>query len=482
MRNLLWLILLLSTPSFAFLTGGGSGLPTCTDGQVPAWAAGSFSSCIDPAGGGTVTSVGMATDSTTDSIFANSTHVVTGSPVTASGGFTLTLSSQTQNKFLGSPNGSSGAPSFRALVAADVPTLNQNTTGTAADLSVALSIAHGGTGQTSAGLAFNALSPMSAVGDVIYGGTSGAGTRLAGDTSDTRKFLRSLSSSGVATAPVWDTLLAADVPTLNQNTTGTAATLSATLALNKGGTGQTTKAAAYDALSPLSTLGDLPYGGASGTGTRLAGNTTATKKFLTQTGDSVNSAAPAWGTIAAGDVPTLNQNTSGTAAGLSATLAVGSGGTNSAAALNSNRFMISSGGAIVEASAVTASRAVVSDSNGLPTASSVTSAALANAILRDKSGLILAPTAFTYPVDHYWPTAATITGLWCELTSGTLTAAVKINGTNVTSLSAVSCSSTGAFTAATGANTLAAHDTVDLVTSSISSPVTFNWAVWYTVN
>lgn len=66
--------------------------------------------------------------------------------------------------------------------------------------------------------------------------------------------------------------------------------------------------------NPLTTLGDTPYGGASGLPTRLAGNTSATKKYLTQTGDGMNSAAPAWGTIAAADVPTLNQSTSGNAA------------------------------------------------------------------------------------------------------------------------------------------------------------------------
>ena len=73
-------------------------------------------------------------------------------------------------------------------------------------------------------------------------------------------------------------------------------------------------------------IGDLLYGSASGL-SKLSGNTTATKRFLTQTGDGTSSAAPAWGTIQAADVPTLNQNTTGTAAGLSATLAVASGGT-----------------------------------------------------------------------------------------------------------------------------------------------------------
>lgn len=43
-----------------------------------------------------------------------------------------------------------------------------------------------------------------------------------------------------------------------------------TLPIGNGGTGQTAKAAAFDALSPMTTSGDIVYGGASGTGTRLA--------------------------------------------------------------------------------------------------------------------------------------------------------------------------------------------------------------------
>lgn len=75
------------------------------------------------------------------------------------------------------------------------------------------------------------------------------------------------------------------------------------------------------------TLGDIVYGGASGTPTRLAGDTSNTKKFLTETASGSVATAPGWSTIASGDVPTLNQNTSGTAADLSATLVIGHGGT-----------------------------------------------------------------------------------------------------------------------------------------------------------
>jgi hypothetical protein len=65
------------------------------------------------------------------------------------------------------------------------------------------------------------------------------------------------------------------------------------------------------ALTPITTLGDLVYASSSTATARLAGNTTTTRKFLSQTGDGVNSAAPAWNqprfsdltTTALGDLP-----------------------------------------------------------------------------------------------------------------------------------------------------------------------------------
>ena len=59
-------------------------------------------------------------------------------------------------------------------------------------------------------------------------------------------------------------------PTFNQNTTGTAAGLSATLAIGSGGTGQTTASAAFNALSPITTTGDLIIGNGTNSATRLA--------------------------------------------------------------------------------------------------------------------------------------------------------------------------------------------------------------------
>lgn len=173
------------------------------------------------------------------------------------------------------------------IQAADVPVLNQDTTGTAGNVSGVVAIAHGGSGQSTQQGAINALT----------------GTQVAG------RYLRSDGTNASLAA-----IQAADVPTLNQSTTGTAAGLSSTLAIGSGGTGQTTAAAAYNALSPMTTLGDLEYESGANSAGRLAGNTSATKNFLTQTGTGTASAPPAWGTIAASDLPRLDQITAPQAA------------------------------------------------------------------------------------------------------------------------------------------------------------------------
>jgi phage-related tail fiber protein len=65
-------------------------------------------------GSGSVTSVGLSLPS----IFT-----VSNSPVTTAGTLTATLASQTANQVFVAPNGSNGSPTFRSLVAADIPTL-----------------------------------------------------------------------------------------------------------------------------------------------------------------------------------------------------------------------------------------------------------------------------------------------------------------------------------------------------------------------
>jgi hypothetical protein len=108
------------------------------------------------------------------------TSVTGTSPVVSSGGATPAISlaaaygdtlnpyaSKTANFILAAPNGSAGVPTFRAVVAADIPTLNQNTTGTASNVTGTVAVANGGTGQTTAVAAFDALSPATTKGDLI---------------------------------------------------------------------------------------------------------------------------------------------------------------------------------------------------------------------------------------------------------------------------------------------------------------------------
>jgi len=98
--------------------------------------------------GGTTTITGTYpnfTISSADQFQGTVTSVTGTSPVASSGGATPAISlaasygdtqnpyaSKTANFVLAAPNGSAGAPTFRAIVAADIPTLNQNTTGNAA--------------------------------------------------------------------------------------------------------------------------------------------------------------------------------------------------------------------------------------------------------------------------------------------------------------------------------------------------------------
>jgi hypothetical protein len=73
-----------------------------------------------------------------------------------------------------------------------------------------------------------------------------------------------------------------------------ASATSGSLGATSGGTGQTTY-----------TLGDIIYSSASNTLAKLAGQTTTTQKFLSQTGTGAVSAAPVWDTIPAGSITGL---------------------------------------------------------------------------------------------------------------------------------------------------------------------------------
>lgn len=63
--------------------------------------------------------------------------------------------------------------------------------------------------------------------------------------------------------------------------------------------------------TPMTTLGDIIYQDATPAPARLAGNTTTTKKFLTQTGTGTISAVPAWGVLVGADLPNPSSSTLG---------------------------------------------------------------------------------------------------------------------------------------------------------------------------
>lgn len=99
------------------------------DNSVSALSAADFRTAIGAGtGNGTVTSVGLALPVE---------FSITNSPVTSSGTLTGAWASQTAKYFFAAPNASSGTPTFRAIVASDIPTLNQDTTGNAATATTA---------------------------------------------------------------------------------------------------------------------------------------------------------------------------------------------------------------------------------------------------------------------------------------------------------------------------------------------------------
>jgi hypothetical protein len=78
---------------------------------------------LSGSGLGTVTSVALT---------APSFISVSGSPITGAGTIALSLASQTANQVFAAPNGSNGTPTFRSLVAADIPSLTSTYLGLSA--------------------------------------------------------------------------------------------------------------------------------------------------------------------------------------------------------------------------------------------------------------------------------------------------------------------------------------------------------------
>jgi hypothetical protein len=159
--------------------------------------------------GGTTTITGTYpnfTISSADQFQGTVTSVTGTSPVASSGGATPAISlsagygdtlnpyaSKTANYVLAAPNGSAGVPTFRAIVAADIPTLNQNTTGTASNVTGTVAIANGGTGATTAATALTNLGAVAKAGDTM----TGALGFVAGSASTPSLFASGDTNTGI---------------------------------------------------------------------------------------------------------------------------------------------------------------------------------------------------------------------------------------------------------------------------------------------
>ena len=206
---------------------------------------------------GTVTSVGLSLPSIL---------TVTVSPVTTAGTLTATLTSQTAGTVLASPTtGADAAPTFRALEATDIPSLaaSKITSG-------AVALARGGTG-----------ADLSATGaGFLKQASAGATVTVA-----------AVTKSDVGLGSVENTALSTWAGSTNLTTLGTVETGSwhgTTIALDHGGTGVAAASAnaAFNALSPLTTSGDMLYRNA----TVNAALTGATAYSVL----SMTSAVPSW--------------------------------------------------------------------------------------------------------------------------------------------------------------------------------------------
>ena len=153
--------------------------------------------------------------------------------------------SQSANQFFASPDGATGLPLFRSITVNDIPTLNQNTTGTASNVTGIVLGANGGTGVANTGktLTLNSDAILSGTntGDqtiTLTGDVTGTGSGSFTTTIGVNKVTNAMLSGNIAASK----LVGTDITTLGTITSGTWS--GTTIALAKGGTGATTAAAA----------------------------------------------------------------------------------------------------------------------------------------------------------------------------------------------------------------------------------------------
>ena len=226
---------------------------------------------------GEVTSVGNATTVTNAAVIAKVlTGYTSGSGIVAATDNILQAVQKINgNDALKAPLAS---PTLTGIPAAPTATAGTNTTQLATTAFVTSAVSSGSAASFTGSLAGDVTGTQSAT---VVGKING--TSLAGLTTG---ILKNTTTTGVPSIAV-----AADFPTLNQNTTGTAANVTGTVAVTNGGTGLTTV-----------NTGDLLYGSAANTWGKLPAGTNG--QFLT-----LASGIPSWATASAGSGWSLTGNT-----------------------------------------------------------------------------------------------------------------------------------------------------------------------------
>jgi len=219
--------------------------------------------------------------------------------------------------------GLSGSTPFTSGGAVYASSSSALTTGT-------LPVASGGTGATTLTgyLIGNGTSAVTASTTIPTSALSGtiSNTQLANSSVTVNGTAISLGGSGTVTAAA-GTLTGI---TLNSTVTGSSLTSvgtitsgtwnGTTIAIANGGTGQTSKSAAFNALSPITATGDLIIGNGTNSATNLAIG--ANTYVLTSNGTTASWAAPTGGaSLSANNTWTGTQTFSGTSSVLAATFA-----------------------------------------------------------------------------------------------------------------------------------------------------------------
>lgn len=201
-----------------FLASLSAGITQLTGDVTAGPGTGSVVATVAAVGGSTAANIATAEALANAATAANTAGAILkrdGSGQVAATTFTGALAgnSTTSSALAANPADCSTGKAIAIAANGDLTCSAVNLAGGSNEATGTLPAGNGGTGQTTIALAFDSFfkSVATTLGDLVYGGASGAPTRLAGDTSNTRKFLRTQSTSGAAQAPAWDTIATGDV-------------------------------------------------------------------------------------------------------------------------------------------------------------------------------------------------------------------------------------------------------------------------------